>query len=260
MRSRHDPPPSLHRSDHEAHHPLRRRPRGRWSRRVRTRPIPPPRPGRPPPLRRPPHRCASEALNASDLTLANRRAKPLGGRRRQRHADPRQPRHRHHPPRVGPVRGDLQPERDRLFLRRHHASTPTARRSASSPPAGHLSSNGVYVETKNQGGGLTDGPFHLLVACGPLGTRFAVVGYSANLVRATSGTSLTWLGSGRYRVRFASAVRGCAYLATVGDPGRRWCSARPACTPAAARTRTRSTSRPRIRAAASRTACRSTWP
>jgi hypothetical protein len=85
--------------------------------------------------------------------------------------------------------------------------------------SGHLSANGVYVETKNQGGGLTDGPFDLLVSCGPLNTRFAVVGYSANLVRATSGTTLTFLGAGRYRVRFASGVRGCAFLATVGDPG-----------------------------------------
>jgi hypothetical protein len=83
---------------------------------------------------------------------------------------------------------------------------------------GHLSANGVYVETKNQGGGLTDGPFNLLVACGPLSTRFAVVGYSANLIRATGGTSLTSLGSGRYNVRFANPVGGCAYLATVGDP------------------------------------------
>jgi hypothetical protein len=85
--------------------------------------------------------------------------------------------------------------------------------------SGHLSANGVYVETKNQGGGLTDGPFDLLVACGPLSTRFAVIGYSANLVRATSGTTLTPLGAGRYNVRFTNAVRGCAYLATVGDPG-----------------------------------------
>ncbi len=85
--------------------------------------------------------------------------------------------------------------------------------------SGHLSPNGVYVETKNQGGGLTDGPFHLLVSCGPLNTKFAVVGYSANLVRATAGTSLTFLGAGRYRVRFPSGIRGCAYLATVGDPG-----------------------------------------
>lgn len=83
---------------------------------------------------------------------------------------------------------------------------------------GHLSANGVYVETKNQGGGLTDGPFNLLVACGPLGTRFAVVGYSANLARSTPGTSLTALGAGRYNVRFSSGVGGCAYLATVADP------------------------------------------
>jgi hypothetical protein len=83
---------------------------------------------------------------------------------------------------------------------------------------GHSSANGVYVETKNQGGGLTDGPFNLLVACGPLSTRYAVVGYSANLIRATSGTTLTPLGSGRYNVRFTSGVGGCAFLATVADP------------------------------------------
>jgi hypothetical protein len=85
--------------------------------------------------------------------------------------------------------------------------------------SGHSSANGVYVETKNQGGGLTDGPFHLLVACGPLNTKFAVVGYSANLIRATAGTSLQYLGAGRYNVRFSKGVRACAYLATVGDPG-----------------------------------------
>src|SRR5687767_14038823 len=35
--------------------------------------------------------------------------------------------------------------------------------------SGHLSPNGVYVETKNQGGGLTNGPFHLAVNCGGTG-------------------------------------------------------------------------------------------
>ena len=84
---------------------------------------------------------------------------------------------------------------------------------------GHLSANGVYVETKNQGGGLTDGAFHLIVDCGETGMKYAVVGYTANLVRASSGTTLTWLGSGRYKVNFGSAVSACAYLATVGDPG-----------------------------------------
>jgi len=84
---------------------------------------------------------------------------------------------------------------------------------------GHLSSNGVYVETKNQGGGLTDGPFSLVVDCGTPGMSFAVVGYSANLVRATPGTTLTSLGAGRYNVTFPDTVKACSYIATVGDPG-----------------------------------------
>jgi hypothetical protein len=84
---------------------------------------------------------------------------------------------------------------------------------------GHLSTDGVYVETKNQGGGLTDGPFNLVVDCGQPGWDYAVVGYSANLVRATAGTTLTSLGAGRYDVTFPASVKKCAYLATVGDPG-----------------------------------------
>jgi len=83
---------------------------------------------------------------------------------------------------------------------------------------GHLSSNGVYVETKNQGGGLNDGPFNLVVVCGSTGMQYAVVGYTANLVRATTGASLTPLGPGRYNLTFPSLVQPCAYLATVGDP------------------------------------------
>ena len=43
---------------------------------------------------------------------------------------------------------------------------------------GHLSSSGVYLEVKNQGGGLTDGPFDLAVACDITGWDFAVVGYT----------------------------------------------------------------------------------
>jgi len=84
---------------------------------------------------------------------------------------------------------------------------------------GHLSSSGVYLETKNQGGGLTDGPFDLAVACGLTGWEFAVVGYTANMVRSSPGAALTHLSTGRYDVTFTSAVGGCAYLATVGDPG-----------------------------------------
>ncbi len=87
---------------------------------------------------------------------------------------------------------------------------------------GHLSGQGVYVETKNQGGGLTNGPFHLVVSCGGSGTAFAVVGYSADLVRSSQGVTLNPLGYGRYEVRFPrrfhESVASCAYLATVGDP------------------------------------------
>lgn len=87
---------------------------------------------------------------------------------------------------------------------------------------GHIDAHGVYVETKNQGGGLTDGPFHLVVVCGGHGTSFAVVGYSADLVRSTQGTTLTPLGSGRYQVTFPRWINhggdACAYLGTVGDP------------------------------------------
>ena len=166
------------------------------------------------------------------------RAAPVGRRRAERQPDPRQPRHRRDLARHRPVRGQVRPQRHRLRLRRHDPERlqPGARRS--SPRRGHLSPNGVYVETKNQGGGLTDGPFNLLVACGPLNTRFAVVGYSANLIRATSGTTLTPLGSGpvqralrlrRSRLRLPRDRRRSGQ--------RAWSSARRACTPAAARTR-----------------------
>lgn len=85
--------------------------------------------------------------------------------------------------------------------------------------SGHLSANGVYIETKNQGGGLADFPFDLVVNCGLTGMSYAVVGYSADLVRSTAGVILTPLGGGRYNVTFPSTVSGCAFLATVGDPG-----------------------------------------
>jgi hypothetical protein len=83
---------------------------------------------------------------------------------------------------------------------------------------GHLSSSGVYVEVKNQGGGLMDGPFDLAVACNLTGWDFAVVGYKADLIRSSAGATLTHLGVGRYDVDFTAGVAGCAYLATVGDP------------------------------------------
>jgi hypothetical protein len=85
--------------------------------------------------------------------------------------------------------------------------------------SGHLSANGVYVETKNQGGGLTDDEFTLGVDCGGPAEQFAVVGYTANLVRSSGGATLTSLGSGRYDVTFGTSLGKCAFLATVGDPG-----------------------------------------
>jgi hypothetical protein len=86
---------------------------------------------------------------------------------------------------------------------------------------GQLSRNGVYVETKNQGGGLTDGAFNLIVSCGSPGTYYAVVGYNGTLVRGSPGLSLIDQGSGRYVLAFPTTVENeqCAYLATVGDPG-----------------------------------------
>lgn len=84
---------------------------------------------------------------------------------------------------------------------------------------GHLSADGVYVETKNQGGGLTDGPFDLAVDCGAPGWYYAATGYAANLVRATPGTTLTHLSAGRYDVTLPVNISSCADLATVGDPG-----------------------------------------
>jgi hypothetical protein len=82
---------------------------------------------------------------------------------------------------------------------------------------GHLSVNGVYVETKNQGGGLTAAPFNLIVTCGGTGIRYAVVGYTDNLVRGTAGVTLSG-SSGIYTVTFPTAVNTCAFLATVADP------------------------------------------
>jgi hypothetical protein len=84
---------------------------------------------------------------------------------------------------------------------------------------GHLSANGVYVETKNQGGGLTDGPFHLAVVCGTTKMHFAVVDYAGNLARGTPGATISSPGLGRYNITFLVNVKNCAYLATVGDPG-----------------------------------------
>ena len=85
---------------------------------------------------------------------------------------------------------------------------------------GHLSANGVYLETKRQDGALVDGPFHVLAMCDDTAQagRRAVVGGRSNLVRASAGTRLRASGAGTYSVHFTRNVRGCAFLATVGDP------------------------------------------
>ena len=83
---------------------------------------------------------------------------------------------------------------------------------------GHLSAQGVYVETKNQGGGLTDGPFNLIVTCGDTGIPYAVVGYTNNFVRGSPGVSVLVLGAGRYEVLFPNSVAACSFVASVNDP------------------------------------------
>jgi Protein kinase domain len=85
--------------------------------------------------------------------------------------------------------------------------------------SGHLGPDSVSVEIQNEAGGFTAGAFNLVVDCGEPGWSYAVVGYNANLVRATPGTQLGSLGFGRYDVKFPTSVVNCAYLATVGDPG-----------------------------------------
>lgn len=83
---------------------------------------------------------------------------------------------------------------------------------------GHLSPNGVFIETKNQGGGLQDGGFNLVVVCNVAKQFFAVVGYGGTLARSTPGAVLGNPGIGRYTITFTKSVKNCAYLATVGDP------------------------------------------
>jgi hypothetical protein len=56
-----------------------------------------------------------------------------------------------------------------------------------------------------------------LVAHG--GARFAVVTGGGQLVRGRDISSVARTGRGRYQVIFNADIRGCAYFATVGDPG-----------------------------------------
>ena len=65
---------------------------------------------------------------------------------------------------------------------------------------GHLSPRGVFVETKNPGGGLSDYPFHLNVNCSTKRSNpWAVVSAPGGLVRGSSGASVIKLGVGQLR-------------------------------------------------------------
>ena len=80
---------------------------------------------------------------------------------------------------------------------------------------GHSSVNGVYVETKNPGGGLSDFPFHLQTQCSG---QWAVGDYSGNYVRGSGVSGFTHLGTGRWEVTFNKSMAACSYVATIGDP------------------------------------------
>jgi hypothetical protein len=77
----------------------------------------------------------------------------------------------------------------------------------------------VYVETKNMGGGLTDGvPFHLAVVCpGPSSVRTAVVDASGIFVRGSEGTTSSRSATGTYEVQTDRDVSDCAWLGTRGS-------------------------------------------
>jgi hypothetical protein len=49
--------------------------------------------------------------------------------------------------------------------------------------------------------------------------RFAVVSNTGGLVRGRNASSASRTGEGRYQVIFDRDVRGCAYIATLGDGG-----------------------------------------
>ncbi|HEU4422517.1 MAG TPA: hypothetical protein VFR67_08235, partial [Pilimelia sp.] len=78
--------------------------------------------------------------------------------------------------------------------------------------------NGVYVETKNLNGELTDLPFHLQPACRRDNARWVVIDNAGEARRGTAENTKR-LGTGQWEVTFNRDVRSCTHLATVGDPG-----------------------------------------
>jgi hypothetical protein len=77
----------------------------------------------------------------------------------------------------------------------------------------------VYIETKNQGGGLSPGiPFHLAVICPTAANvRTAVVGANGIISRGSALTSSFSPGTGLYTVATNQAVTSCATVATRGS-------------------------------------------
>lgn len=83
---------------------------------------------------------------------------------------------------------------------------------------GHLSWEGVYVETKNPGGGLTDYRFHLQVKCVEQGL-WAVVNDTGTVTRSGGYLPVAKMGTGLYQVYTPDKV--CSLVATIGDYGNR---------------------------------------
>jgi len=84
---------------------------------------------------------------------------------------------------------------------------------------GHLSADGVYVETKNQGGGLSAGiPFHLAVICPTAAsTKVAVVAANGRISRGSRHTRSFSLVPGQYTLITNRPLSACAAVATRGS-------------------------------------------
>lgn len=83
---------------------------------------------------------------------------------------------------------------------------------------GHTGPRGVYLETKNPGGGLTPGGFHLSVWCGTSSKR-AVIAADGTIVRGRKVVSVTTFPSlpGLYQVKFTASTNFCVATGTIGD-------------------------------------------
>src|SRR5215475_14473287 len=84
---------------------------------------------------------------------------------------------------------------------------------------GHLSSSGVYIETKNPGGGLSDGiPFHLAVVCPSAVSAHVLVVQSTGLAKRGSGlTSSFDLSTGNYVFVTNVNLAPCTMIGTRGS-------------------------------------------